>query len=415
VYAKNNNADVIVLPMSGKSVLDDRLHKDLQVYKVITTDYAINDSIKISNFEIKPQQILPLTGIKRFAQGDKSFIFASPKQCLEYVANSYDAIPKAIMTTGACTKPRYNTNNRIGRIAEKDHEYGFVVVEKVDKKFYHFRQIRALTNGSFYDIDGQYKDGKFSKLKEVPAFVVGDLHPYDTDPLHQKVTFAQIRALKPKKVFLHDTFNGTSISHHYKGHNIKMFDVSQQQGLSLEKELLQTAVEVQKYLNELPNNSDLYLVASNHDEHLYRYLDEGRFIGDKGNDLVASRLYTEALKGNNPLMYGLSLYMKIPSNLHYIERNTDHKVLGVQLGHHGDLGSNGGKGSLRSIEEANGKSITGHVHSAGKIRNTYKVGTSTKLRLGYNVGYSNWTQSNGVLMPDGNVILLNTIKGKWRV
>lgn len=416
VYSERHNAKTLLLPMRGKSVSDDWFHKSIATHPgMITNEFKINDSLKISNYEIRPQQINPLTGLERFAQGDKSFIFASPKQVLKYVANSYDDVPKAIMTTGALTHPRYNLNVRTGRIAKNDHEYGFVAVQVENNKYFHFRQIKALKNGSFYDIDGEYRNGDFTPLKEVPAFVVGDLHPYDTNPVHEALTFEQIKRFKPKNVFLHDTFNGTSISHHYKGHNIEYFQRSKEQGLSLEDELEYTAKAIQNYLEVIPKNSTLHIVASNHDEHLYRYLDEGRFIGDKGNDLIASKLYTSALQGENPLKAGLSMYMRIPKNLNFIERDQGFKVLGLELGHHGDLGANGGRGSPRSIEAANGKSITGHTHGAGKIRDTYKVGTSTHLRLSYNKGYSSWTNTNAVVYPNGSVGLMNTIKGKYEL
>ena len=416
VYADRHDAEIVVLPMRGKSVADEWLHPDIASHPgVVTKEYKLNNNLKISNYEIRPQQINPLTGLERFAQGDKSFIFASPKQVLKYVANSYDEIPKAILTTGALTHPRYNLNVRTGRIAKNDHEYGFVTVEVEDNKYFHFRQIKALKNGSFFDIDGEYRGGKFKELKNVPAFIVGDLHPYDTNPVHEKVTLEQIQRFKPKHVFLHDTFNGTSISHHYKGHNIEYFQRSKSQGLNLEKELEHTAKAIKKYLDVIPKNSTLHIVASNHDEHLYRYLDEGRFIGDKGNDLIASQLYTAALQGVNPLKAGLSMYMYIPKNLNFIERDQGYKVLGFQLGHHGDLGANGGRGSPRSIEIANGKSITAHGHSPFKIRETYRVGTSTNLRLSYNKGYSNWVNNNAILYPNGSVGSLNTINGKYYI
>lgn len=415
LYAEKNDAEIVILPMRGKSVKDEWLHPDISAHPgVVTKEMKINDSLKISNYEIRPQQINPLTGLKRFAQGDKSFIFASPKQHLEYVANSYDDIPKAIMTTGALTNPRYNENVRTGRIAKKDHTYGFINVEVESNKFFHFRHIRSQKNGVFWDIDGEYRNGKFKSLKNVPALVVGDLHPYDTDPVHEANTFEQIKHFKPKHVFLHDTFNGTSISHHYKGHNIEYFRQSKGQGLDLDEELKHTAGVIESYLNVLPKGSKLHVVASNHDEHLYRYLDEGRFIGDKGNDLVASKLYTAALQGENPLKAGIEMYMDIPKNLNFIERDEGFSILGYQMGHHGDLGANGGRGSKRSLQAANGKSFTGHTHSAFLYDGLVGVGTSTFPRIGYNKGYSNWTQTNGVLYSNGQPGLINTIKNKWK-
>lgn len=412
-YSLINNAEIIILPTTGKNITEEQiLHKELRQYKTITSTYNINDSLRIKDFGARPQQINPLTGLERFAQGDKSYIMPGTKQVLKYVANSYDDIPKAIMTTGAITKPNYNLKHRIGRIAQADHDYGFVVVETRGNKYFHFRHVRTLKNGTFSDITGTYKNGKHYKNPGVKALVVGDLHPYDLDHTHKKITLEQIRRYKPEAIFLHDTFNGRSISHHYEGHNIRKYEVYNEQGLNLEKELELTLKIVNQYA-KAAGKGTVYIVASNHDEHLYRYLDEGRFIGDKGNDLIASKLYTAALQGNNPLKTGLELTGRLMPNIEFIERDSGYKMLGYELGHHGDEGANGGRGSPRSIENANSKSITGHGHSAFIIRNTYRVGTSTRLRLDYNTGYSNWTQTNALLYSIGTVQLLNTIKGSY--
>jgi len=411
-YCEVNDAQLILLPMDGRTV-DDELHKDLQVRNIVERDFSINKNIKISNYHIKPQQINPLTGIERFAQGDKSFIFAGTKQVLKYVANSYDDIPKAIMTTGALTLPNYR-NNRIGNIAKKDHELGFVVVEKQNNQLFHFRQVKALKNGNFTDILGNYKNGKVYKDLKTNALIVGDLHPYDTNKTHENNTFEQIKYFGGKlDLYLHDTFNGRSISHHYNKHNIRQHEVYLEQGLNLEKELEFTLRAINKYAKA--TKGKVYIVASNHDEHLYRYLDEGRFVGDKGNSYLGAILYASIIDGYNPLEFGLRYVGSLEKNVEFIERDSGHKVLGYELGNHGDLGANGGRSSPRSIEAANSKSITGHGHSAFKIRNTYRVGTSTNLRLDYNRGYSNWTNTNGVLYSDGTVQLLNSIKKKWRI
>jgi len=92
----------------------------------------------------------------------------------------------------------------------------------------------------------------------------------------------------------------------------------------------------------------------------------------------------------------------------------DTKFLGYELGNHGDEGANGGRGSPRSIENANSKSVTGHGHSAFIIRDTYRVGTSSELRLDYNKGYSSWTHTNALLFDMGTVQLINTINKKFR-
>lgn len=410
-YAAKNDAELVILPTAGKTVTDDVIHDDLLPY-VRDDNFAINNNLRVSNYQIRPQQINPLTGIKRFAPGDKSFIFAGTKQVLEYVSNSNDTFPKAVMTTGAVTQPNYRMHMRIGRIAEKDHEYGAVVVEVESPTLYHFRHIKALANGKFTDLLGSYDGKKVKTDKRALAFVVGDLHPYDTDPKHEALTMEQLAFFDPKHVFLHDTFNGKSISHHYDKHYIQQYMVAMAQGLDLGKELEHTAKAVKKYA--AATRGRVHIVASNHDEHLFRYLDEGRFVGDKGNDLIGARLYQAALEGHNPLQVGLGMYGLVEDNVDFLKRDEDYMLKGFQLGNHGDLGSNGSRGGPRAIEEANAKSITGHGHSAFKIRNTYRVGTSTRYRLGYNRGPSNWTQSNAVLYENGTVQLLNTVKGVWK-
>jgi len=413
-YNKEVNAELLILPMNGKSVSEDELHPDLRNYNIVESNVNINKNIKISNYRIRAQQILPLTGIRRFAAGDKSFIFASPKIMLEYVANSYDKIPKAIMTTGACTEPNYKTSNRVGRIAQRDHRYGFVAVEKVSNSVFHFRQVPVLKNGKFVDLGMLYSGNKKPVKVNTKVLVVGDLHPYDTDKTHEKCTFEQIKYFKPEKVFLHDTFNGISISHHNLGKYVELQKIYDKQGLNLEDELKFTLKALTKYATaQAKHGGKVYVVASNHDEFLDRYINSGRFIGDKGNSMIGSKLYTAALEGKQALQEGLSLVGKVPDNVVFLRRDEDCKILGYQLANHGDLGANGGRGSVKSIEEANGKSITGHSHTGLIRRDTYKVGTSTKMRLGYNRGYSNWSQTNAVLYETGTVQLLNTIKKSW--
>ena len=410
-YCKINKAELIILPTAGKTVMEDKLNEHFNNYNIVTKDTSLNSNLKISNYAIRPQQINPLTGIRRFAQGDKSFIFASTKQSMEYVPTSDGKFPKAVMTTGACTEPNYRLNNRIGRIAKKDHTLGAVVVEVENDRFFHFRHLTSQKNGIFYDLNKRYNGKSIKEITEVPAFIVGDLHPYDINRVHQKCTFEQMQYLNPKNVFLHDTFNGLSISHHNEGHYVRQYELSKLQGLNLERELKRTLKEITNYCNR--TNGIVHIVPSNHDDHLSRYLDECRFIKDKGNQLIGSLLFSEYLQGFNPLESGLEHVGELPENLHFID-SKGYKILGVELGQHGHLGANGGRGSIKSIEEANHKSVTGHSHSACKNRNTYKVGTSTNLRLHYNKGYSSWSQTNGVLYQNGNVQLLNTVGSHWK-
>ena len=418
-YAKYLEAEILILPtVGGLASQEQRMAPDLVQYLMDRKELPLNNNLKIKDFGVNPQQINPLTGLGRFAQGDKSYILPGTKQVLKYVANSHKQLPKAIMTTGAITKPNYSmftlngTPKRTGHIAKGDHEYGFVIVELDDKNLFHFRHVTAQNNGNFTDLGLKYDGTSKPDRVRADGMVVGDLHPGDTNPEHEKATFEQIKKLNPKRVLLHDTFNAKSISHHHINDNIRKYEVYKEQGQNLEEELKTTLQAVNKYAKAV--DGELIIVPSNHDDHLYQYLTQGRFVGDKGNDLIGSKLYSKVLEGYHPLESGLKLVGKLAPNVKFLQRADDYKVRGYQLANHGDAGSNGGRGSVKSHEEANGKSITGHSHTPSKTRNVYVVGTSTNLVLDYNKkGYSSWANTNGIIYPDGSVQLLNTIKGKY--
>ena len=49
----------------------------------------------------------------------------------------------------------------------------------------------------------------------------------------------------------------------------------------------------------------------------------------------------------------------------------------------------------------NTKIVVGHYHSPGRKDGALAVGTSTKLRVGYNNGPSSWLQTHVIIHNDG--------------
>ena len=82
-------------------------------------------------------------------------------------------------------------------------------------------------------------------------------------------------------------------------------------------------------------------------------------------------------------------------------RNDSYKVKNWELGQHGDVGSNGSRGSLQQFRKLNTKIVVGHYHSPGRKDGALAVGTSTKLRVGYNNGPSSWLQTHVIIHNDG--------------
>ena len=132
---------------------------------IVIENTDLNSNIALYSIRLSAKQINPITGLGRIGQRNKSFIFASPKQSLEYVPVGNNRLPHALMSTGAITLPHYDTerymSKRTAFIAENDHVLGAIIVELDDNDRYHFRQIEFNKDGSFTDLGTRYyKDGK---------------------------------------------------------------------------------------------------------------------------------------------------------------------------------------------------------------------------------------------------------------
>lgn len=409
-YCKKEGAELYICPIRGAYKNDVELDSTLINENIIYKNMNLNSNVKVMSYDVVPQQIDPLTGLIRFTQDDKTTILPATKIRMKPVPNSNKKIPKVLLTTGAITQPNYK-DNRIGNIAKYDHKYGAVVVEVLNNKNYHYRHLSANKNGTFYDLGYRYDEkGKHKERPEV--MVLGDWHTGVVDKKVRKATEDMIQLYKPKNVFIHDFFNADSINHHNEGKIIERYSTKD---ISLEKELGNLTKELQWFINTCSKDTNIYIVKSNHDEFLNRYLTEGRFVKDIQNVYLASKLLTASLEGKDPLKHFLETQMKLPNNVFLLDRDQDIKIRGYQLGNHGDLGANGSRNSLRTQEYANGKSIIGHSHSPEVFRNLYKVGTSTHLRLGYNRGYSNWMNTHAMLYKNSQVQLINIINGKYKI
>ena len=413
-YASDIDAELLVLTMRER-IHDDIFPRGLEGAVVVPEGgtFRLNSKVHADNYHIRPQQIDPVTGLARFTQSDVTTLFASPKQRLKVVPNSNNRLPKILMTTGAVTKPNYRRGFRISDIARRDHVYGAVIVELENNVGYHFRQLQANSRGHFVDLGRRYEGDGGVKDASLEAMVLGDLHVGEHDPKVIKATYEMITELQPKRVVLHDFFNGHSVNHHDDNNLVARARRFGNGQYLLEQELSEAA-DFLKELVDVSNGAEIVIVASNHDEFLNRYLQEGRFVKEPHNIVMASRLLPEYIAGENPVKKGVEMFYDIPDNVQFLDRDQDYKVRGWQLGAHGDKGGNGSRGSIRQRENSYGKSITAHSHSPEIQRNTWVVGTSTHLDLDYLSGPSGWMNTHALLYDTGKTQLVNIINGRWR-
>jgi len=406
-FCKKNKATLLVIPAADPAAnVSDGLAEELQDELIVFENTNLNDNIAIFALKLSAKQINPTTGLGRFGQRNKSFIFASPKQSLEFVSVGNNRLPHALMTTGAITKPAYQTtkymSQRTAFIAEHDHVEGAIIVEVVDDKIYHFRQIQFHEDGSFIDLGKKYKPNSVSDAK-ILSMVLGDWHAGATDTSVAVTTYKMIEEFKPQEIVLHDLFNGMSISHHVDHLSVTKAKLKLP---SLVEELRITKQDLNTFSSMVKK---VVVVKSNHDEWIDRYLEEGRYLQDPRNFRKALDLAAAKYDGKDCLSYGL-YQDKIPGNIKFLKRDEDHIIKGIQLGCHSDL-----EGSLIRLEKSFGKAIGGHSHTAAILRGVRKVGTSTSLREDYAKGPISWTHTHALVNEDGSVQLINIIDGEYKL
>lgn len=426
-FEEIEDAMIIVQPCedvaSRNSIFDYELDKRLRHCGFAFKDLYLNKKFFLSAIKVSAKQINPLTGLERLAQAKGSMALASPKQYLQFVANSNIKMPRALMTTGAITIADYSSelsmSKRTSYLAEFDHVMGAIIVEIEDDRIFHFRQIQFDDDGSFYDLGWKYKpDGTVEEVKETKC-VFGDTHVgshcLEVDKCLQDIT----EYVNCNEVIVHDLFDNRFNNHH-DIHKPVLRGILAREGKT---KLLHEGEITASWLNEWSSKIDkLTIVKSNHDEALERYIDEGRWKDDPENLYDALDLVKARMDGKDPLKHLIvdKIGLNNPKKVKWLDRDEDYMVYGIENGAHGDKGGNGSRGSLRSIEKAYYKATVGHAHTAGIWREVYQVGTSTVLKLSYNTGPSSWTNTMCIQYPNGQRQLVNIIRTKdgkvtWRI
>lgn len=417
-YCEQRDAQLVIMPcesvtnsFENKTAVFDPIFND-DKFLFVQDDTRLNNNISLCSIQVSAKQIKPITGLQRLGNREGSYIFASPKQFLEYVPSGNSKEHNfTIMTPGACTTPQYFTetfvSKRLSYIAKNDHTIGAVIIELEDDNRFDFRQIQADDDGSFIDMGVQYDSE--GNTKKMPTNVVyGDLHGVHAEQRAIDYFNNLFCDLDVKKLFLHDVFDGYSISHHVKDIAEKAERSETKKG-NLGEELQKTATLISEIDSALDPET-VVIVKSNHDEFLDRYLSEGRYVFDPENHLISLKIATALFEDKDILQKGFEIVgAEIPENWNFLKRSDSVTIADVECGVHGDLGLNGAKASLNSLEKIYGDCVTAHNHTAAIQRGVFRVGTLSKLDMRYNRGPSSWTHTCCLVYENGQRQLINYI------
>lgn len=369
----------------------------------------------LSDIKIQPTASNPMTGMEALS-GINSCIFGAPKVQLEMIPVLEGSKPKMMLTTGSISQKNY-TDSKSGKVGDFHHTFGFVIVEIKDDNTFFVRQVTADDNsGDFTDLYYSVSDGKVNKIKSISAIVLGDLHYGHHDPAVLNATMELMDKIVPKHVVLHDVFDGDSISHHQIKNAFVQYGKEHAGTNDLGKEI-QVMLDGLQAFEKFEN---VAIVRSNHDDFLDRWLinedwkkqptPKNSRLYMKFSEILLSQYEKDVnnVKGVIPTL----INERFP-NFITLGRSGSYKVKGWELGQHGDVGSNGSRGSLIQFKKLNTKIIVGHYHKPERKNGAMSVGTSTHLRVGYNQGSSSWLQSHVIIHKDGRAQHINFIDGDY--
>lgn len=413
-YCKKNNAQLLMLVMRGEKVSYQLSKEIIDKYsKNLVTEFTFNNNLKAMDFYLAPQQIQPLTGLNRYGQKEYSLIVAHTKQDLNSVPTSSSSHPHIVCSTGCCTKAKYTNSHRIGGLAYQDHLVGGLIVEIVNSNKFHIRQIQADEFGGFNDYDTYYKENTVKKSSP-EAITLGDTHIGDECPIAMKAVSKLIKETGVKNIYFNDLIDFSSCSHHQE-HDLHAKVTRKDHQSTIEKELKYAGNFLKEFCEK---DLNYYVIRSNHDDFLLRYLSESRYYNDGINAKIGSLLQMYLLHDKNPIEEYLKKDLNLDKdiNLNFLDITDSKKHGGIEHAKHGHRGNNGARGSAKSLEVSFPYSNIAHSHTPQIFRSVYQAGTLSSLSPAYTKGSpSGWMHSSIITFPNGNRQLITIIDGEYKL
>jgi hypothetical protein len=406
------------------------------------TPYLLDERVLVApNLEwcgeanIIPTAVNPLSGLDGYT-GRNSAIFPHTKIALASIATPQPDAAKFNYTTGSVTLRNY-IQRKEGLKAEFHHCYAALLVEVDSEGSWWCRQVNADSEGVIYDLDVKVEAGVVSTGHRVEAITWGDVHVAQLDPEAAYVQWGEggvLDVLRPRFQFVHDVLDFYSRSHHelknphamYLRHATKMGSVGKE------------VADVVDFLRDAARPwCSTYVVDSNHDQHLGRWLRETQGVNDPGNFrfwlkmqmAIIDAIDTTEVVPTNYLPMAIDMIVNEHqdrltvqdglSTVFFLDQDESfiicrHSGGGIECGLHGDRGPNGARGNARNLSKLGRKANIGHSHSAAIVDGVYQTGTSSKLKLAYTAGPSSWSHSFIVTYPNGKRAIVTIWKGKWR-
>lgn len=349
----------------------------------------------------------------------KSAIFGHPQLCMRGVPSYAGSPPKILYTTGAATRPVYS-DTLAGRMAEFHHSIGGVIVEI---RGAHVFMREVIWDGEkFTDLDTDFwPEGVYTAERPL-ALVSGDTHLGWEDSRIMNALYGPrgiAQTLKPERLFLHDLFDGHSVNPHEKG-DLSRAMTYQEGKTNLDREL----DRVSGFLQDVsPIFDEVNIVASNHHDFLWRWLDLGaRRVEPENRELfhyLSYKMLEQArnVKDARKRIDAFEMAMQgrgVPDSVSFLKLDGTYALKDIEMAIHGHLGANGATGNIKTFARLSMKSISGHGHGGLIWQGARRVGHAGAAFHGYNHGLSSWDWTQAIVGANHKSQMLHCIGEEWR-
>ena len=430
-YCKFNDAELIVIPLRYKNATSrwtesqqNAEHWDAELVPYLYNQRKLlNENLMLmADFKTQPTASDPLSSLEAISQ-DKSAIYGHTKLQLKTIATPQNRLPKILTTTGACTVPNY-TDSKAGKKGEFHHVLGACVVDIQGKTFY-MRQVNAVKDGSFIDLEYEYRPDDTYNADRALACIFGDTHRKFMDPAVEKATFGAegiVECLDPEYLVFHDLHDGYAENPHHKDNPFVALAKHMSGFGDVRKEVEEDIL----WLKSVAGKRKARLTASNHDNFLWRWIMRHDWRIDPENAAFYletalhmaqnTKMTNEGSSTPDPFRYWLEKSLTdVSADIKCLGMDESLMIGNIEHGMHGHMGPNGSRGSIRNLRRIGVRSWIGHLHTPGIDEGAYQVGTSTPLSLEYTGGPSSWLNTHGVTYANGKRSLINVIDGNWRL
>lgn len=425
-FCKAENAQLLVIPGRYKNPTSQwtQSQQNEEQWAPEVTPYLmadrrrLNDNlIVLGDYKVQPTRVRPLTGIEGVT-GPQSTLLGHPKLQFKTVATPSHKMAKIMSTTGSVTVRNY-TDSSAGKGGEFHHIFGAALVEVVSSKLFHLHQLNySVKDHGFIHLDKAYYADRVEAAPQTKALIFGDAHARFADPAVVQATFGPrglVEKLNPKELGFHDLLDAYAVNPHHFG-NPFIAVAKQRSGFDNIAEEVRYTI---KWLKEVSGGRKSFIVRSNHDDMLKRWVIREDWKRDPVNaefyletalHMVRSVEMTEhGTDVLDPFQYWVQR-AKLP-NVTCLAGS--YSIADIELSLHGDAGPDGARGSVMNLSRIGMRVMSGHGHSPAIEEGHYRLGTMTHLKLEYTGPVGSWLNTHGSIDGFGKRHLHTCINGSF--